>query len=204
VDYVPSLLDAARRRAEAEGLEIRFEDGDAEAIPAEDASFDVVLSTFGSMFAPDHQQAADELLRVCRPGGRIGMANWVPDGAGGALFGTVAKYVPPPAGVASPALWGTEDHLRALFGPDVELSTTRRSMNFRFPSLDFWVDFFGAHFGPTLRAFQAVGPDGEAALRADFVAALSPYNIADDDTLVLQQDYLEVIARKPENATHAR
>jgi len=197
IDYVPALLEQARRRAAAEGLEVTFLDGDAEALPVEDGSFDVVLSTFGVMFAPDQHQAAAELLRVCRPGGRIGLASWTPDGAGGALFRTVGSYVPPAAGVSSPALWGTAEHLRELFGPHTEIHATRRTVRMRFPSMDFWLDYFATHFGPTRRAYETLGPSGGAALRADLAEAVGPFNVSGDDTLVLAQDYLQAVIHAP-------
>ena len=197
VDYVPALLDQARRRADAEGLEVTFTDGDAEALPAEDASFDVVLSTFGVMFAPDQRRAAAELLRVCRPGGRIGLASWTPDGAGGALFRTVGSYVPPAPGLASPALWGTEEHLRDLFGPYADIHATRRTVRMRFPSMDFWLDYFATHFGPTRKAYETLGPSGSVALRSDLADAVAPFNVSGDDTLVLAQDYLEAVIGTP-------
>lgn len=196
VDYVPELLAQGRRRAEAEGLEVSFQQGDAEALPAPDGSFDVVVSTFGVMFAPDQHKAAAELLRVCRPGGRIALASWVPDGAGGAVFKAVAEHVPPPAGVSPATLWGVEDHVCELFGSAADVTALRRPLLLRYPSREFWVDYFAAHYGPILKAFETVGASGAPSLRADLIEALRTFDRSDDDTLVLQQDYLEVVAHK--------
>jgi SAM-dependent methyltransferase len=197
IDYVPALLEHARRRAAAEGLDVVFADGDAEAIPVPDASFDVVLSTFGVMFAPDHPRAAAELLRVCRPGGRIGLSNWVHDGFIAEIFATTARHVPPPAGTTPPVSWGDPAHLRQLFGEEVQMSVTRRPLLLRFPSPPFWVDFFATNYGPTRTAFNAVGHTGADALRADLLDAIGRYDVSDDDTLVLRQDYIDVVVSKP-------
>jgi ubiquinone/menaquinone biosynthesis C-methylase UbiE len=171
VDYVPSLLEAGRRRAEAEGLAVELLDGDAEALPFPDDSFDAVTSVFGAMFAPDHARAAAELLRVCRPGGTIALASWTPEGFIGELFRTVAAHVPPPAGVQSPMLWGTEGHLRKLFADSIaSLETEERTFTFRFESAEEFVDFFRTWYGPTLKAFAALEGDARAALEADLVA----------------------------------
>jgi SAM-dependent methyltransferase len=134
VDYVPALLERARERAQAERLEATFQEGDAEALPFPDASFDVVLSTCGAMFAPDQEQTASELLRVCRPGGRIGMVNWTPDSYVGGLFKAIGGHLLPPPGVRPPVQWGSEERLRELFGPDVRISAPKRSFLWRFPS----------------------------------------------------------------------
>src|SRR4051795_3072860 len=140
VDYVPALLERGRARAAAEGLEVELVEGDAEALPFPDGSFDAVTSVFGSMFAPDHAKAASELLRVCRPGGTIALASWTPDGFIGELFRTIAAHVPPPAGVASPMLWGTEAHLRELLGPGIDsLQVEERTFTFRFTSPEDFV-----------------------------------------------------------------
>ena len=171
VDYVPSLLEAGRRRAEAEGLAVELLEGDAEALPFPDDSFDAVTSVFGAMFAPDHARAAAELLRVCRPGGTIALASWTPDGFIGELFRTVAAHVPPPAGVQSPMLWGTEEHLRKLFGDSIaSLETEERTFTFRFESAEEFVDFFRTWYGPTLKAFAALEGDARDALEADLLA----------------------------------
>src|SRR4051794_31723938 len=157
VDYVPSLLERARERAMAEGLDVEFVEGDAEALPFPDASFDAVTSVFGCMFAPDHERAAAELLRVCRPGGTIALASWTPHGFIGELFRTVAAHVPPPAGLRSPMFWGTEGGLRELLGAGVSsLSVKERTFTFRFPSAQQFVTFFRTWYGPTLKAFAAL------------------------------------------------
>lgn len=194
VDYVPALLERARERARAEGLTIEFSEGDAENLPVPDDSFDVVLSTFGVMFAPDHHKAAAELLRVVRRGGRIGLSNWVPTGFVGDLFRTNAKHMPPPPGLVPPVTWGTEEHLRALF-PGAAIELTPRTVTLRMPSVEFWVAYFRKYFGPTLKAYEGVGPAGEAALTADLTAIATAANRSGDATLVLPQDYVDVVIR---------
>jgi SAM-dependent methyltransferase len=196
IDFVPSLLDQARDRAAAEGLDVDFRVGDAECLEFADASFDVVLSACGAMFSPDHRTTAAELLRVCRPGGRIGMVNWCPDSYLGALFRAISGHVPPPSGVQPAGLWGTDDHLRELWGDAVSLRAPRRTFLFRFPTAEHHVDYFAQHYGPTLTAFEAVGPAGHDALYADLLEAADKANVADDGSLVLQMDYLEVVATK--------
>jgi SAM-dependent methyltransferase len=196
-DFVPALLERGRERAAAERLEIEFVEADAEALPFADGEFDVVISVFGAMFAPDHRRAAAELLRVCKPGGRIGMANWVPDSGVGQMFMAVAKHAPPPPGVQPPLLWGTEDHLREYFGDGIsDLRIERKSSRQGFRSADHWMDFFRTYFGPTMVAFERVGPEGEAALEADLRAFLEESNTAGDRALVLEPEYLEVIATR--------
>ena len=197
LDYVPELLDRGRERAAAERFDIEFVQGDAQEMPFEDDSFDVVLSTFGVMFAPDHQRAADELLRVCRSGGRVALGNWVPDGFVGEMFRTVSSHAPPPRGVTPPPLWGPEDHVRELFGDRIsELRTTRRTVMQRFRSSEHWIEVFRTWFGPIKMAFARVGPDGEEALAANLRDLHERYNV-DDRTLVLPSDYLEIVATKP-------
>lgn len=166
IDYVPSLLDRARERAVAERLDIPFVEGDAEAIPFPDRSFDAVVSTYGSMFAPDHHRTAAEITRVTRRGGTIALASWTPEGFIGELFGTVSSHVPPPAGVASPLAWGTERHLLALFSDDVDWTHRRRTFTFRFTSANAFVETFVRYYGPTLKAVQTAGPELEEDLRA--------------------------------------
>ena len=195
IDYVPDLIERAKSRAEAEGLEARFEVGDAEDLPYPDASFDVVLSTLGVMFTPDPERAASELLRVCRPGGKIGLANWTPDGFIGNMFRTMGKHVPPPPGIKPPPLWGTEERLRELLGEGVSsLETTRRSYVFRQPSAQHFVEYFRKYYGPTLRAFEALEPEGQDALARDLKELLENWNTSGDQTLVVPSDYLEVVA----------
>jgi ubiquinone/menaquinone biosynthesis C-methylase UbiE len=168
IDYVPALLDRGRQRAVAEGLDVEFRLGDAEDLPADDASFDAVLSVFGVMFAPDHQRAADEIVRVTRPGGTVALASWTPDGFVGEFFRVITKHVPAPAGVASPMLWGTEQHLSDLFGPAVaDARSAPRTYTFRFNSAEEFVAFFRRWYGPTVTAFEALDENGRAALAAD-------------------------------------
>jgi SAM-dependent methyltransferase len=195
IDYVPALLERGRTRAAAEGLAIDLREGDAEALPFADASFDVVLSTFGVMFAPDQERAARELLRVCRPGGRIGLANWTPDGFIGEIFRANARYVSPPPGLNSPMGWGTEERLGELFGDAVvSLAVTRRSFVFRYRSPEHWLEFFRTYYGPTQKTFDALDPAGQAALGRDVLDVLRRFNRSGDPTLVVPSDYLEVVA----------
>jgi SAM-dependent methyltransferase len=197
VDFVPALLERARERAAAERLEIEFIEGDAAELPFGEGEFDVVTSVFGAMFAPDQQQAAKELLRVCKPGGRIGMANWVPDGPVSQLFGIVAKHVPPPPGFTPPVLWGVEDHVRELFGDGVtDLRFERRPSRQPFRSIDHYLEIFRNYFGPIKLAFERVGPDGEAALEADLREQLGQCNTAGDRAFVIEPEYLQVIATR--------
>jgi SAM-dependent methyltransferase len=196
-DFVPALLERGRERTAAERLEVDFVEADATDLPFGDGEFDVVMSIFGAMFAADQEKAAAELLRSCKPGGRIGMANWVPDGAVGKMFMTNAKHAPPPPGVPSPLRWGTEDGLRELFGDGVsDLRIERRASRQPFRSIDHWLDFFRTYFGPTKVAFERVGPEGEAALEADLRALLEEDNTAGERALVLKPEYLQVIATR--------
>ena len=195
IDYVPELIEHARKRAEVEGLEITFGVGDAEDLPYPDASFDVVLSTLGVMFAPDQEKVAEELLRVCRPGGKIGLANWTPDGFIGNMFSTQGKYVAPPPGIKPPPLWGTEERLRELLGEGVaSLEVRRRSYVWRYPSAGHFVEHFRSYYGPTLKAFESLDPDGQEALAKDLEKLLERWNISGDATLIVPSDYLEVVA----------
>jgi ubiquinone/menaquinone biosynthesis C-methylase UbiE len=197
VDYVPELLERGRERAAAERLEVEFVEGDAENLPFEDASFDVVVSTFGAMFAPNQQKAADELLRVCKPGGRIGMANWTPDGYVGQMFGTTVKHAPPPPGVQPPILWGTEDRLHELFGDGIsDLQIEPKDCVFRFHSADHWLEFFRRYFGPTKVAFERVGEEGEQALTSDLKELIARFNTAGDRAMRVPSQYLEVVATR--------
>lgn len=197
IDYVPSLLERGRARAAAEGLSITFDEGDAESLPVPDASYDVVLSTFGSMFAPNQEQAARELLRACRPGGRIGLANWTPEGWIGEMFRVTSRLVPPPAGLRPPTRWGTEDGMRELFGDGVTaLTATRQSFVWRFASAQQYLDLFRTYYGPTLKAFGALDEPGQQTLARDLIAAVERFNRSDDGTLLVPAEYLEVIATK--------
>jgi len=196
-DYVPALLERGRERAAAERVEIEFVQADAQSLPFEDASFDVVTSIYGAMFAPDQQQTADELLRVVKPGGRIGMGNWTPDGAVGRMFKTISQHAPPPPGVPSPLLWGTEEHVRELFGDRIsELSTERRISRQGFRSADHYIEIFRTYFGPTQTAYERVGPEGEQALTDDLRAFLTEANTAGDRAMVLEAEYLELVATR--------
>jgi ubiquinone/menaquinone biosynthesis C-methylase UbiE len=194
-DYVPKLLEQARRRAEAEGLSVTFETADAEALPYEDGSFDVALSTFGVMFAPNQMKAASEMARVVRKGGRIGLANWTPEGFIGQLFKTIGAHVPPPAGVSSPALWGTEARLKELFAGH-KLNAAKRIFNFRYKSAEHWLEVFRTFYGPTNRAFAALNEPGQNALQADIMALLERLNVAGKRGLVVPSEYLEVVITK--------
>jgi ubiquinone/menaquinone biosynthesis C-methylase UbiE len=197
VDYVPSLLDRARLRAEAEELDVAFEAGDAEALPFDDGSFDVVSSVFGAMFAPNQQQTASELARVARPGGRIGLVAHTPDGFIGQLFKTIGKHVPPPTGISSPILWGTEDRIRELFGPTIAgLSAEKRQYVFRDHSPVAFIDFWREYYGPTKKAFEAVGEAGREALEGDILDLIARFNRADDGTMVVPSEYLEAVLAK--------
>jgi ubiquinone/menaquinone biosynthesis C-methylase UbiE len=197
VDFVPALLERGRERAAAERLDVEFVEGDAADLPFGEGEFDVVTSVFGAMFAPDQEKAAAELLRVCKPGGRIGMANWTPAGSVGGMFMTVAKHAPPPPGLKPPLLWGTKERLRELFGNGIEdLRIERRISRQPFRSADHYLDFFRTYFGPVKVAFERVGGDGEEALESDLRAYLEQANTAGDRALVLEAEYLEVIATR--------
>lgn len=197
VDFVPALLERGRERVAAERLDVEFVEGDAAELPLGDAEFDVVTSVFGAMFAPEQGKAASELLRVTRPGGRIGMANWVPDGPVSQLFAIVAKHAPPPPGFTPPVLWGTEDHVRELFGDGVtDLRMERRVSRQPFRSIDHYLEIFRTYFGPIKLAFDRVGADGEAALEADLREQLEQCNTAGDRAFVLEPEYLQVTATR--------
>jgi SAM-dependent methyltransferase len=194
VDYVPTLLARASARAAVDGLPLEVREGDAEALPFPDGAFDVVLSTFGVMFAPDQPRAAHELLRVCRHGGRIGLANWTPDGFVGQMFKVVGAHVPPPAGLRGPPQWGTEGRLAELFGAEVrDLRVQRREFTFRYRSAAHWLEVFRSWYGPVLRAFAALAPEGQASLAADLTALVERFNVARDGTVVVPSAYLEVV-----------
>ena len=193
-DYVQALLDKGRQRAEAEALDIRYQTADAEALPFEAASFDVALSTFGVMFSPDHATAARELLRVVRPGGRIAMANWTPEGFIGRLFKIIGAHVAPPAGLKSPALWGTEAHLVSLFGPRAqEIRVERRVFHFRYRSAAHFLQVFRDYYGPTHKAFAALDGNGQAALERDIAALLAELDIGGGRGLVVPSEYAEIV-----------
>ena len=196
IDYVPSLLDRGRARAEAEGLSVEFLEGDAESLPFPDDSFDAVTSVLGSMFAPDHDQAAAELLRVCKPGGTIALVSWKPDGFIGDLFRTTGAHVPPPAGVQSPMLWGTEAHLRELFGDGItSLEVTERTFTWRYRDPEDFVEEFRTWYGPTLKAFAAL-EEGEPrdALERDLVDLARRSDRLGGDAIAIPATYIEAIA----------
>ncbi len=196
-DYVPALLEAARVRAQAEGHMIRFQEADAENLPFPDASFDTVMSSFGVMFTPDQEKAASELARVCKPGGKIGMANWTPDSFIGQVFKTIGKYVPPAAGVKSPALWGTKARLEELFGAAAkEIRTTSRDFVFRYRSPAHWIEVFRTYYGPMNKTFAALDADKQAAFTQDLTALMESRNRSGDETLVLPSEYLEVVIER--------
>jgi ubiquinone/menaquinone biosynthesis C-methylase UbiE len=195
-DYVGALLERGRERAMADRLPVIFREADAEALPFADASFDVVLSTFGVMFTPNQQQAADEMMRVCRPGGKIGLANWTPESFIGQLFKTIGKHLPPPAGVASPALWGTRAHLDKMFGANGSVAAQSRNFVFRYESSEHWLEIFRNYYGPMVKAFEALDATAGAALETDINALLGKFNIAKDGTLVIPSEYLEVVVTR--------
>lgn len=193
-DYVGALLERGRERAKAERLSIDFQEADAEALPFGDATFDNVVSTFGVMFTPNQDKAAAEMARVCKKDGRIGMANWTPDGFIGQLFKTIGKHVPPPAGVKSPALWGTEARLHELFAGH-QVKATKQHFNFRYKSVEHWLEIFKTYYGPTNRAFAALEGNKRDALQADLVALLGQMNRAKTG-LMIPGEYLEVVVTK--------
>ncbi|UCV22643.1 class I SAM-dependent methyltransferase [Ferribacterium limneticum] len=196
-DYVPALLDKGRQRALAEGQQVQFEVADAEQLPFDTGSFDVVLSTFGAMFTPDHARCAHEMLRVLRPGGRIGLASWTPQGFIGRLFKTISAHVPPPAGLKSPVLWGTEPHIVELFGSRAaEIRSERRLFNFRYRSAAHWLQVFRDYYGPTHKAFAALDAAGQQELERDIKMLLDELNTAGQASLVVPSEYLEVIITK--------
>jgi len=195
-DYVGALLERGRERAKADRLPVTFQEADAEDLPFAEASFDVVLSTFGVMFTPNQEQAASELIRVCRPGGKIGMANWTPDGFIGQLFKTIGKYVPPAPGAKSPALWGSKARLDSLFSSRASVAVKSKNFVFRYRSPEHWVEIFRSYYGPVVKAFAAIDPDAREALESDLYALLNEFNVAEDTTLVIPSEYLEVVITK--------
>jgi SAM-dependent methyltransferase len=196
-DFVDTLLARGRKRAEAEGLTIRFRKADAERLPFADHAFDAVVSTFGVMFTPDQDRAAAELLRVCRPGGRIGLANWTPDGFVGQMFRIIGKHRPPPAGVRSPALWGTQARLEEMFRPEASsIAVEQRAFTFRYGSARHFLDVFREYYGPMLKAFEALDDPGKRDLARDVIDLVERSNTAGDGTLVVPADYLEAVITK--------
>ncbi len=196
-DYVSSLLESGRTRALAEGHAVQFQEADAENLPFPDASFDVVMSTFGVMFTPNQERAASELARVCRPGGKIGLANWTPDSFIGQVFKMIGKYIPPAPGVKSPALWGTKARLEELFGVTARhIRADDRQFNFRYRSPAHWVEVFRTYYGPMTRAFGALDAGNQVAFSRDLLTLIDNRNRAHDGTLVLPSEYLEVVIER--------
>jgi len=193
-DYVPALLERGRLRAAADGLSIDFREADAEALPFADGSFDAVVSTFGVMFTPDQDKAAAEMLRVCRSGGKIGLANWTPDGFIGQLFKTLGKYLPPPSGARSPALWGTRARITEMFGPSARaINAVPRNFMFRYRSPEHFVEIFRTYYGPMLKAFAALDAANQQGLRDDLLALIGRMNRAEDGTVIVPSEYLEIV-----------
>jgi ubiquinone/menaquinone biosynthesis C-methylase UbiE len=196
-DYVASLLERGQLRAEADGLKVEFKQADAEALGFEDATFDVVMSTFGVMFTPDQDRAAAQLLRVCKPGGKIGLANWTPEGFIGQLFKTLGKHLPPPAGARSPALWGTEARINEMFATAAaSIKAERRHFNFRYRSPEHFLDVFKSYYGPMLKAFAALDTANQQRLREDILALIATMNRASDGTMIVPSEYLEIVIVK--------
>jgi ubiquinone/menaquinone biosynthesis C-methylase UbiE len=195
-DYVPELLELGRRRAEGERLDMTFQEADVEALPFADHSFDVVLSSFGVMFAPNHQQSASEMLRVVRAGGKIGLANWTPAGFIGQLFKVVGGHVPPPAGLTPPSRWGSEDHLTTLFAGAAEVTVTPRMFTFRYRSPQHWIDVFRSWYGPVHKAFAALPDEGRVRLEQDLLELIAAFNRSGDATMVVPGEYVEVVVVK--------
>jgi SAM-dependent methyltransferase len=196
-DYVASLLDRGAERARAERLDVTFKVADAEALPFADASFDAVVSTFGVMFAPDQQRCADEMVRVCRPGGRIGLANWTPDSLIGRLFKVLGRHMPAPAGVQPPSLWGAESHLKSLFGDRAAaIAVTQRQFNFRYRSPAHFVDIFRTWYGPVHKAFGALPPEKATALERDMIELFEAANQGGAGSFVAPSEYLEVVVTR--------
>jgi SAM-dependent methyltransferase len=196
-DYVPALLEGTRARAAAEGLGVEVREADAEALPFPDGRFDVVLSTLGVMFAPDQERTASELLRVCRPGGRIGLVSWTPDGFIGQMFKVVGRYVAPPAGIRSPLEWGTEARVGELLGTGVSsIAAQHRDFVFRYRSAKHWLDTFRTYYGPTYKAFGALDDEAAADFERDLLALAAEHNTSGNETLRVPSEYLEVVATK--------
>jgi SAM-dependent methyltransferase len=198
VDIATNLLEQARARAESEGLTIQFDEGDAENLPYADAAFETVVSMFGAMFAPRPEMVAAELVRVCRPGGRIAMANWTPDGFIGQMFKTTGKHVPPPPNMPSPLKWGDEETVRERMRDGIaDLQLTRRMCPFKYPfSPAEVVEFFRMYYGPTQRAFDALDADRQAVLRSELEQLWTEHNQATDNTTYVDGEYLEVVATR--------
>ena len=196
-DYVPALLERGKVRATAEGLQMRFQEADAEALPYEDGSFDVVVSTFGVMFTPNQEAAASEMLRVCKPGGKIGLANWTPAGFIGQVFKAIGKYLPPPAGVKSPALWGSSERIFELFNEQAaSVVAEKRNFALRYRSPEHFVEVFRTYYGPVLKALAALDEQKGKELVFDLISLIARFNRADDGTMVVPSEYLEVVVTR--------
>jgi SAM-dependent methyltransferase len=195
LDYVPALLEGAAARARAELLPLDLVEGDCEHLPFADGHFDAAVSTFGIMFAPNQEQAAREIVRVVKPGGAIGLANWTPEGFVGQLLKTVGKHVPPPPGVASPIYWGSEARLRELFPGVRSLRIERKTFAFRYQSTDHFIDIFRRFYGPTYKAFGALDPEGQARLAGDIAAMSAAFNRS-KGAFVAPAEYLEVVIER--------
>jgi ubiquinone/menaquinone biosynthesis C-methylase UbiE len=196
-DYVPALLDGARERADGERLRIAFQEADAEALPFPDAGFDAVVSTFGVMFTPDQDRAAAEMVRVCRPGGRIGLANWTPEGFIGQLFRTIGRHLPPPAGARSPSLWGTRERIVELFGPHASsITTAQRHFAFRYRSPGHWLEVFRTYYGPLLKVFEALPSAARPEFEQEVLDLIGRFNRSGDGTMVVPGEYLEVVVTR--------
>lgn len=193
-DYVPALLERARARAVAEQLDITIQEADAEALPFEDSSFDVVVSTFGVMFTPNQERAADELRRVCAPGGKLGMANWTPEGFIGQLFKTIGRHVPAPAGLRSPALWGTRERMAELFDIHASsISAASRNFVFRYRTPAQWLNVFRTYYGPVHKAFSALDSTQQMLLEHDLLELADRFNRSGDASMVVPSEYLEIV-----------
>jgi ubiquinone/menaquinone biosynthesis C-methylase UbiE len=193
-DYVPALLERARERAAAERLDVEFREADAEALPFPDGTFDVVVSTFGVMFTPDQDRAAAEMVRVCKRGGKIGLANWTPAGFIGQVFKTIGKHVSPPPGAKSPALWGTQARIAELFEPRAtSAKSTQRNFVFRYRSPGHWLELFKTYYGPVLKTFAALEPAAQTALQHDLMALIGQFNRSGDGSMVVPSEYLEIV-----------
>ncbi|HEY2619369.1 MAG TPA: methyltransferase domain-containing protein [Acetobacteraceae bacterium] len=193
-DYVPALLERARERAAADRLSIAFRAADAEALPFSDESFDVVVSAFGVMFTPDQDRAAAEMIRVCRRGGKIGLANWTPDGFIGQMFKTIGQHVPPPPEARPPALWGTRTRIEELFGHHAApIKCVRRDFVFRYRSAEHWLDVFRAWYGPVLKTFAALAPSAQSALEHDLIGLVDRFNRSRDGSMIVPSEYLEIV-----------
>ena len=195
-DYVPALLDRARERAAAEGLAMEFREADAEALPFADASFDAVVSTFGVMFTPDQDRAAGELIRVCKRGGKIGLANWTPEGFIGQVFKAIGRQMPPPAGAKSPALWGTRERLTELFEPAGSITATPRQFVMRYRSPGHWLQVFRTYYGPLHKTFAALTPAAQTVLERDLLTLIGQFNRAKDGSMAVPSEYLEVVVTR--------